>query len=612
MTWLRFVFVLLLLWPALGSAQTVDFFVQSRAGTSGDFSTIKVPGGNGKVWVLDASGNLIAATIGSGLTLTSGVLTAPGGGGGGGGVSDGDKGDVTVSASGETWTIDAGAVTASKLASTLDLSGKTITWPSIPWMSVSKSESSLADLATRSAGDLSSGTLPDARFPATLPAVSGVNLTALNASNLGSGTVPDARFPVTLPAASGVNLTALNASNLGSGTVPDARFPATLPAVSGVNLTALNASNLSSGTVPDARFPVALPAVSGVNLTALNASNLSSGTVPDARFPVTLPAASGVNLTALNASNLGSGTVPNSRFPATLPAASGVNLTALNASNLGSGTVPNARLPVITSLGTISTGVWQGTAIADAYISSASLWNGKQTNYTILDQLGGLDFTGNGGKSFRLQVSETDLEWFEPGTVTSIGGTGSVNGLTLSGTVTGAGNLTLSGTLTGTAETYDATGWDNDASPPQKNDVRDKIESMIQQGYTLTAGAIIHSPVDSATVFIGSTYSLVPASTGGQQRVYIPKNGTIKAVYVSGYTTGAVGTAENWQMFVRLNDTTDTSISTVGAAAAQRVWTNTSLNIAVSAGDFIEIKSTHPAWATNPVNTRYHAVIYIE
>ncbi len=88
------------------------------------------------------------------------------------------------------------------------------------------------------------------------PAANGTLLndaSSLNASNLGSGTVPDARFPATLPAASGVNLTALNASNLGSGTVPDARFPATLPAASGVNLTALNASNLSSGTAPIAR-----------------------------------------------------------------------------------------------------------------------------------------------------------------------------------------------------------------------------------------------------------------------------------------------------------------------------------------------------------------------
>ena len=39
-----------------------------------------------------------------------------------------------------------------------------------------------------------------------------------------------------------VDLTALSASNLTSGTIPDARFPATLPAVSGANLTNLPAS----------------------------------------------------------------------------------------------------------------------------------------------------------------------------------------------------------------------------------------------------------------------------------------------------------------------------------------------------------------------------------
>ncbi len=70
----------------------------------------------------------------------------------------------------------------------------------------------------------------------------GSSLTTLNASNLGSGTIPDARFPATLPAVNGSSLTALNASNLGSGTLPDARFPATLPAVSGANLTNLPAS----------------------------------------------------------------------------------------------------------------------------------------------------------------------------------------------------------------------------------------------------------------------------------------------------------------------------------------------------------------------------------
>ena len=111
---------------------------------------------------------------------------------------------------------------------------------SITWAMVDKTGSSLADLTTRSAADLSSGTLPDARFPATLPIASGVNLTDLVATQLTSGTIPDARFPATLPAASGVNLTALNASNLSSGTVAAARMPAfTGDATSSAGATAL-------------------------------------------------------------------------------------------------------------------------------------------------------------------------------------------------------------------------------------------------------------------------------------------------------------------------------------------------------------------------------------
>ena len=46
-----------------------------------------------------------------------------------------------------------------------------------------------------------------------------------------------------------VDLTALSASNLTSGTIPDARFPATLPAVSGANLTGI-ISDLVEDTTP--------------------------------------------------------------------------------------------------------------------------------------------------------------------------------------------------------------------------------------------------------------------------------------------------------------------------------------------------------------------------
>jgi hypothetical protein len=110
--------------------------------------------------------------------------------------------------------------------------------------------------------------------------------TGINASTSVTGILPVANGGTGSNSAtfSGANITSLNASALASGTLPDARFPATLPATSGANLTSLNATALASGTVPDARFPATLPAASGANLTSLNASNISSGTVGTARL----------------------------------------------------------------------------------------------------------------------------------------------------------------------------------------------------------------------------------------------------------------------------------------------------------------------------------------
>jgi hypothetical protein len=135
-----------------------------------------------------STGAIEEITVGSGLSLSGGTLSATGGGGslavrevdGSPSVSSVETLEF-AQADGFVVTDQTGGV--ARVAIT-----------GIPWANVSKSGSSLADLATRSASDLSSGTLPDGRFPATLPAASGANLTALNASNLGSGTVPLARL----------------------------------------------------------------------------------------------------------------------------------------------------------------------------------------------------------------------------------------------------------------------------------------------------------------------------------------------------------------------------------------------------------------------------------
>lgn len=182
---------------------------------------------------------------------------------------------------------------------------------SIDWGDVDKTGSSLAHLATRSASDLNSGTLPDGRFPATLPALSGVNLTALNASNIASGTLGAARLPtltlnlsgtlhtspVTFTAGVGTATLATQAANLvfagpasGAAAAPTFR---TLNQADTQAATAANRTGLAS------RSGVAFGGATGARGPSSTLTNQNIGTFPFSvsffyRVPSVAPSAGGI------------------------------------------------------------------------------------------------------------------------------------------------------------------------------------------------------------------------------------------------------------------------------------------------------------------------------
>jgi hypothetical protein len=102
----------------------------------------------------------------------------------------------------------------------------------------------------------------------------------------------------------------------------------------------------------------------GIGNTAPNVTLEVSGT---GRFLNTLTASNGFTLTA------GSLSLPANSVSSAM-------INDLDASKL-TGTVASARVSGsytgVTGVGTISAGVWQGTAITDSYISSATTWNNK-------------------------------------------------------------------------------------------------------------------------------------------------------------------------------------------------------------------------------------------
>jgi hypothetical protein len=132
-------------------------------------------------------------------------------------------------------------------------------------------------------------------------------------------------------------------------------------------------------------------------------------------------------------------------------------------------------------------------------------------------------------------------------------------------------------------------------------------------GYTLLAEFTTHlDPADSTDYFFGSFGSLSAATSATFRKIFIPRTGTITAV-IGHIVTISTGSAENNTLAVRLNDTTDTTVSsTISITGTLTDFSKTDLSIAVTQGDFIEMKFTTPAYATNPEDVKITCQILVE
>jgi len=188
----------------------------------------------------------------------------------------------------------------------------------VTWASVSKSGSTLADLATRSATDLTTGTLPDGRFPATLPAASGANLTTLNATQLTSGAVPAGRMPALTGDATtvaGAVAVTLAASGVVAGTYGSATAVPILTVDAKGRITVASTASLTSSLSPSALSGGSRGGmlVAGVGGTYAASNPSVVGQFPRWNGTDTVWSVDGSALTSLSASALATGTVPIAR-----------------------------------------------------------------------------------------------------------------------------------------------------------------------------------------------------------------------------------------------------------------------------------------------------------
>jgi hypothetical protein len=132
------------------------------------------------------------------------------------------------------------------------------------------------------------------------------------------------------------------------------------------------------------------------------------------------------------------------------------------------------------------------------------------------------------------------------------------------------------------------------------------------KGYTLGVLSVASNLAAGQTYYFGNQPRALlgnPTNT----KVFIPKTGTIKRADITSYASTNAGTAQNISVNIRLNNTTDTLVATVGAATAVRDFINTALNIAVVAGDYIEIKVVMATpFTTPPAGITFGGNLYIE
>lgn len=121
------------------------------------------------------------------------------------------------------------------------------------------------------------------------------------------------------------------------------------------------------------------------------------------------------------------------------------------------------------------------------------------------------------------------------------------------------------------------------------------------------------NPIDGTTVMFNNSGILAQNAAANLRNIY-PPAGTLMGVHLDMLSTSTTGSNENISIYVRLNDTTDYLIATVGNTALVRIFENLAMNGGTGitfngTTDFYCYKVVCPTWATNPAASGFQGYV---